>query len=93
MTHDEAIKKIREGLKIADKFCGNHTANECPDTVAIPIKDALAAIDSLAVELSECLYTDNHCPGYPDCTYPEKDTHEGQCALSPQSLELDVEIL
>jgi hypothetical protein len=47
------LDTIRRGLVIADDFCGNHTADECPDTIAIPIKEALAAIDALKHAPSE----------------------------------------
>lgn len=46
-SHREAMAKFREALKacvmaleIAANFCGKHTAEECPDLIALPIKDA-----------------------------------------------------
>ena len=36
------IAKLRETLRIADKFCGSLTSDVCPDSVHIPIRDALA---------------------------------------------------
>lgn len=50
-SHDELVEEVDrlhqvmqrccDALYIADKFCGNHTADECDDSIAIPIKDAL----------------------------------------------------
>ncbi|MFM0163914.1 hypothetical protein PQR39_26305 [Paraburkholderia sediminicola] len=34
--------KILEALQIADRFCGSFTAEVCPDTIHIPIQEALA---------------------------------------------------
>ena len=59
---DGKLDTVRRGLEIADAFCGKHTADECPDTVAIPIKEALAAlsaIDPEAIRPSE--YTEKLC--------------------------------
>lgn len=38
-SHDQLVA----ALKIAEKFCGSLTADECPDSVHIPIRAALAA--------------------------------------------------
>ena len=35
-----------EALKTADDFCGGLTSEECPDTVHIPIRSALAALEA-----------------------------------------------
>ena len=35
------IERLRAALLIAQRFCNSMTANECPDTVAIPINEAL----------------------------------------------------
>lgn len=47
-VHNEAIAKkdaaldaCVEALGIADEFCDSHSADECPDTVALPIKSAI----------------------------------------------------
>ncbi len=32
-------------LKIAQRFCGRFTADECPDSVAIPINEAIAKLE------------------------------------------------
>lgn len=37
-SHDALV----EALKIANKFCGSLTSDECPDSVHIPIRAALA---------------------------------------------------
>jgi hypothetical protein len=34
-------------LEIADKFCGQHTSDECPDTVHIPIQEAIHALKGM----------------------------------------------
>jgi len=47
---DGKIDTVRRGLEIADAFCGKHTADECPDAVAIPIKDAIAALAAIDPE-------------------------------------------
>jgi hypothetical protein len=47
---DGKIDIVRRGLEIADAFCGKHTADECPDAVAIPIKDALDALSAIDPE-------------------------------------------
>ena len=54
---DDKIDKVRKALEIADAFCGRHTADECPDTIAIPIKDALAALSAIDPDAirRECL--------------------------------------
>jgi hypothetical protein len=36
-----ALVDAVDALEIANKFCGSHTAEDCPDTVAIPINEAL----------------------------------------------------
>ena len=41
---DEKLAIAVKALKIASDFCGSLTADECPDTVAIPINDALKEI-------------------------------------------------
>jgi hypothetical protein len=33
-----------KALEIASKFCDQHTADECPDYVAIPISESLAEL-------------------------------------------------
>ena len=59
---DDKIDKVREALEIADAFCGRHTADECPDTIAIPIKDALAALAALsAIDASADPYAMHVC--------------------------------
>lgn len=52
-SHDELVAEVERlrvalqqcqiALLIADRFCGNHTADDCGDDVAIPIRDALIA--------------------------------------------------
>ena len=37
------LQQCVDALYIAHKFCGNHTADECGDEIAIPISDALVA--------------------------------------------------
>lgn len=56
-SHDELVAEVErlrnsllqcvEALYIAHKFCGNHTADECGDEIAIPISDALVAASKL----------------------------------------------
>lgn len=56
-SHDELVEEVErlrgsllqcvEALHIAHKFCGNHTAEECGDEIAIPISDALVAASKL----------------------------------------------
>jgi len=46
MTPAEKLEKAREALEIAAKFCGKHTADACPDTVAIPINEALKLLST-----------------------------------------------
>ena len=56
-SHDELVKEVErlrstlqqcvDALYIADKFCGNHTADECGDEIAIPINDALVAASKI----------------------------------------------
>lgn len=48
MNTIDAMKQALTALKIADAFCGGLTANECPDTVHVPIRDAKSALESLA---------------------------------------------
>lgn len=41
----ENIQKEALGaLKIADKFCGEHTSDECSDSIHIPIQDSIKKI-------------------------------------------------
>ena len=52
-SHDELVAEVErlkyvlsqcaDALYIADSFCSNHTADDCDDSVAIPISDALLA--------------------------------------------------
>lgn len=44
------IDTIREALERADRFCDTHTAEQCPDTLALPIKEALAALSTMTDE-------------------------------------------
>lgn len=37
-----AAPELLAALEIADKFCGSLTADECPDSVHIPIRAAIA---------------------------------------------------
>ena len=37
-----AAPSMLAALEIADKFCGSLTSDECPDSVHIPIREALA---------------------------------------------------
>jgi hypothetical protein len=37
----DEIDRLRAALLIAQQFCNSLTAEECPDTVAIPINEAL----------------------------------------------------
>ena len=56
-SHDELVADVDrlrstlqqcvDALYIAHKFCGNHTADECGDEVAIPISDALVVASKL----------------------------------------------
>ena len=57
-SHDELVAEVErlksvlsqcaDALYIADRFCGNHTADDCDDSIAIPISDAhLAARKNL----------------------------------------------
>lgn len=56
-SHDELVAEVEllrgsllqcvEALHVAHKFCGNHTAEECGDEIAIPISDALVAASKL----------------------------------------------
>ena len=56
-SHDELVAEVErlrstlqqcvDALYIAHKFCGNHTADECGDEVAIPIIDALVVASKL----------------------------------------------
>lgn len=56
-SHDELVEEVErlrstlqqcvDALYIADKFCGNHTAAECGDEIAIPISDALVAASKI----------------------------------------------
>ena len=49
-SHDELVAEVdrlksvlrqcADALYIADRFCGNHTADDCDDSIAIPISDA-----------------------------------------------------
>ena len=48
--------------------------------------DLLAADNQQKTSEDECLYSDKQCPGYVNCTYPEKETYEGLCALSPRPI-------
>ncbi|MCY1197219.1 hypothetical protein D9M72_85800 [compost metagenome] len=36
-----AAPQLLAALQIADKFCGSLTSDECPDSVHIPIRDAI----------------------------------------------------
>lgn len=47
---DEQFDKIKGALETADNFCGEHTPDECPDFIAIPIKEALSIISSNEIE-------------------------------------------
>lgn len=42
-----ALQQCVDALYIAHKFCGNHTADECGDEIAIPISDALVVESKL----------------------------------------------
>lgn len=56
-SHDELVAEVERlrstlqqcvgALYIAHKFCGNHTADECGDEIAIPISDALVAASKI----------------------------------------------
>ena len=56
-SHDELVEEVErlrstlqqcvDALYIAYKFCGNHTADECGDEIAIPISDALVAASNI----------------------------------------------
>ena len=39
------LEQALEALKKAKAFCGAFTADECPDTVAIPIDEAIAKLE------------------------------------------------
>jgi hypothetical protein len=52
-SNTSLIAKLVNALEIADKFCGSHTADECPDTIACPIADALG--------LGRCVLTPGYC--------------------------------
>ena len=41
------LQQCVDALYLADKFCGNHTADECGDEIAIPISDALVAASKI----------------------------------------------
>lgn len=41
------LQQCVDALYIAHKFCGNHTADECGDEIAIPISDALVAASKI----------------------------------------------
>ena len=43
---DEVFAQVRDAMVIAKNFCGSCTAEDCPDTVAIPINQALVALDT-----------------------------------------------
>lgn len=43
---DKVFAQVRDALAVAKEFCGERTAEDCPDTVAIPINQALAALDA-----------------------------------------------
>ncbi len=51
-----SIEKALYALKIADEFCGKHTAEDCPDYIAVPIKDAIKALEAEkpAEDAKEC---------------------------------------
>ena len=59
-SHDELVAEVERlrgsltqcvnALYIAHKFCGNHTADECGDEIAIPISDALVAASNIVSE-------------------------------------------
>ncbi|MGL5566613.1 MAG: hypothetical protein ACRDC4_12900, partial [Plesiomonas sp.] len=59
-SHDELVAEVERlrgsltqcvnALYIAHKFCGNHTADECGDEIAIPISDALVAASKIVSE-------------------------------------------
>ncbi|MGL4752268.1 MAG: hypothetical protein ACRCXB_07625 [Aeromonadaceae bacterium] len=59
-SHDELVTEVERlrgsltqcvnALYIAHKFCGNHTADECGDEIAIPISDALVAASKIVSE-------------------------------------------
>ena len=43
---DVVFAQVRDAMVIAKNFCGSCTAEDCPDTVAIPINQALVALDT-----------------------------------------------
>lgn len=59
-SHDELVAEVErlrgtlqqcvDALCIAHKFCGNHTADECGDEIAIPISDALVVASKLVAQ-------------------------------------------
>lgn len=49
----EVLGQMLAALEIAQQFCGNYTAEDCPDTVAIPINSAIAAGRKV---LGKCYY-------------------------------------
>jgi hypothetical protein len=93
MPTDEAIKTLRKCLELiatAELNPNNYNDDDVMELNSAMLwayKYGTAALDSLAVEPSDCMYADHRCPGYAHCTYPEKETHEGKCALSPKAVE------
>lgn len=47
MNTINAMKRALDALTIADNFCGGLTADVCPDTVHIPIREALSELESI----------------------------------------------
>ena len=47
------LQKVKEALEIAHDFCGNHTADECPDSIAIPVQDALREVNKAIAEFEK----------------------------------------
>lgn len=48
LTAERAISdKLEKALKVAKAFCDGLTAEECPDTIALPISAALAEVAAL----------------------------------------------
>ena len=44
----ELLQQALDALRIADDFCKSFTADDCPDTVANPIRDAFKLLESVA---------------------------------------------
>ena len=47
LIDEELLRQVLDALTITKKFCGGFAADECPDTVAIPINETYRKLEEM----------------------------------------------